>query len=35
MLILIIENTDRFMSAVPKAKRKEVWAVFTNVATAR
>ena len=35
MLNLIIENTDRFMNAVPKAKRKKYGQFFTNVTTAQ
>lgn len=35
MINLIIENTDRFMNAVPKTKRKKYGQFFTNVATAR
>ena len=34
MIKLIIENTDRFMNAVPKAKRKKYGQFFTNVTTA-
>lgn len=35
MIKLIIENTDRFMSTVPKAKRKKYGQFFTNVTTAQ
>ena len=35
MINLIMENTDRFMNAVPKATRKKYGQFFTNVATAR
>lgn len=35
MLSLIIENTDRFMASVPKAKRKKYGQFFTNVTTAQ
>ena len=34
MIKLINENTDRFMNAVPKAKRKKYGQFFTNVTTA-
>ena len=34
MIKLIIQNTDRFMNAVPKAKRKKYGQFFTNVTTA-
>ena len=34
MIKLIIENTDCFMNAVPKAKRKKYGQFFTNVTTA-
>ena len=34
MIKLIVENTDRFMNAVPKAKRKKYGQFFTNVTTA-
>lgn len=35
MINLIVENTDRFMNAVPKVKRKKYGQFFTNVATAQ
>ena len=35
MINLIIENTDRFMNTVPKAKRKKYGQFFTNVTTAQ
>ncbi len=35
MIKLIIENTDRFMNVVPKAKRKKYGQFFTNVTTAQ
>lgn len=35
MIGLIIENTDRFMNAVPKAKRKKYGQFFTNATTAQ
>jgi len=35
MLRKVIENTDRFMSSVPKSKRKKYGQFFTNVTTAR
>lgn len=35
MINLIIENTDRFMNAVPKNKRKKYGQFFTNVTTAQ
>lgn len=35
MIKLIIANTDRFMNAVPKAKRKKYGQFFTNVTTAQ
>lgn len=34
MIREIVENTERFMNAVPKAKRKEYGQFFTNVTTA-
>lgn len=35
MIKLIIENTDRFMCAVPKTKRKKYGQFFTNATTAQ
>ena len=35
MIKQIIENTDRFMNAVPKTKRKKYGQFFTNVTTAQ
>ena len=35
MLVQIIENTDRFVSSVPKAKRKKYGQFFTDMTTAR
>ena len=35
MIKLIIENTERFIDTVPKAKRKKYGQFFTNVTTAR
>jgi adenine-specific DNA-methyltransferase len=35
MLKSVINNTDRFMSSVPKLKRKKYGQFFTNMATAR
>jgi len=35
MIKMIVENTDRFMNDVPKAKRKKYGQFFTNVTTAQ
>lgn len=35
MLNEVLENTERFMSSVPKAKRKKYGQFFTNATTAK